>query len=80
MKNSNFFLKPVFIAFLFALIIPSVIKAEIQELAQQRDEYLKKQVEERGGAKDSLDAKVYGAVREQAAAVGLSYEADAPVY
>jgi len=56
------------------------LKAEIQDLASQRDEYLKKQVEERGGAKDSLDAKVYEAVREQAAVVGLSYEADAPSY
>jgi hypothetical protein len=37
-------------------------------------------VAERGGAKDSLDDKIYGAVREQAAAKGLKYEADAPAY
>jgi len=56
------------------------LKTEIQALAKQRDEYLKQQLEERGGAEDSLDDKVYRTVREQAAAVGLSYEADAPVY
>jgi hypothetical protein len=53
---------------------------EIRELARQRDEYLRKEVSERGGASDSLDDKVYRTVREQAAAVGLSYEADAPAY
>ena len=53
---------------------------QIQELAKQRAEYLRKEVEERGGAEDSLDDKVYRAVREQAAAVGLSYETDAPAY
>jgi len=56
------------------------LKAEITQLAQQRDEYLKKELEARGGAKDSLDDKVYGAVREQAASAGLTYEAEAPAY
>lgn len=56
------------------------LKTEIQELAKQRDEYLKKEIEARGGAKDSLDAKVYDAVRMQAAAAGLSYDADSPAY
>ena len=56
------------------------LSAEVQALAAQRDEYLKRQVAERGGAKDSLDDKIYGAVREQAAAKGLKYEADAPAY
>ena len=56
------------------------LKSEIQALAKQRDEYLKEQVEARGGARDSLDVKVYDAVREQASAVGLSYEAEAPAY
>ena len=56
------------------------LSAEVQSLAAHRDEYLKRQVAERGGAKDSLDDKIYGAVREQAAAKGLKYEADAPAY
>ena len=56
------------------------LSVEVKALAAQRDEYLKRQVAERGGAKDSLDDKIYGAVREQAAAKGLKYEADAPAY
>jgi Mg-chelatase subunit ChlD len=53
---------------------------EMQALAKQRVEFLKQQVAERGGAKDSLDAGIYGVVRDQAAAAGLRYEADAPAY
>jgi hypothetical protein len=56
------------------------LKREIDELARQRSEYLRKKVEKAGGAKDSLDARIYGAVREQAKARGLRYEAAAPAY
>jgi len=56
------------------------LSAEIRELATQRDAYLKQEVAERGGAKASLDAQLYGAVREQAKASGLRYESDGPVY
>jgi hypothetical protein len=56
------------------------LSAEIKELATQRDEYLKREVTARGGAKESLDAQLYGAVREQAKASGLRYESDGPVY
>jgi Mg-chelatase subunit ChlD len=56
------------------------LSAEVKALAAQREDYLKRQVAERGGAKDSLDDKIYGAVRAQAAAKGLTYEADTPVY
>jgi hypothetical protein len=56
------------------------LSAEIEELAAQRDDYLKQAVTARGGAKDSLDAKLYGVVREQAKATGLRYESDSPVY
>ena len=56
------------------------VKAEIQGLVQQRAQYLARKVEELGGAKDSLDEKIYGAVREQATARGLRYEAPAPSY
>ena len=56
------------------------LQGEIRDLAGQRSEYLKKKLEETGGAKDSLDEKIYRTVREQAAAVGLSYESDAPAY
>jgi uncharacterized protein YegL len=53
---------------------------EVQALAKQRADFLKKKVQERGGAKDSLDAGIYRAVREQGAAAGLHYNADAPSY
>jgi Mg-chelatase subunit ChlD len=57
------------------------LKQEIGQLARERSEYLKKEVAKAGGAKDSLDARVYGAVREQAKAKGLRYdEAAAPEY
>jgi peptidoglycan hydrolase CwlO-like protein len=53
---------------------------EVQALAKQRADFLKRKVQERGGAKDSLDAGIYRAVREQGAAAGLHYNADAPSY
>jgi len=43
-------------------------------------DYLGKKVDEAGGARDSLDDKIYRAVREQAGKLGLTYEADAPAY
>jgi hypothetical protein len=53
---------------------------ELAVVARERAEFLARKVAENGGAKDSLDEKIYGAVREQAAAKGLRYEADAPAY
>ncbi len=56
------------------------LQAQIKEMAEQRSSYLKKRVEAEGGAKDSLDEKIYSAVREQAAGKGLRYEADSAAY
>jgi Mg-chelatase subunit ChlD len=56
------------------------LQSEISELAEKRSSYLKKKVKESGGAKDSLDEKIYSAVREQAGKLGMAYEADAPAY
>jgi uncharacterized protein YegL len=56
------------------------LKRQINELTEERTEYLGKKVEEAGGARDSLDDQIYRAVREQAGKLGLSYEADAPAY
>ncbi|MDH3638335.1 MAG: VWA domain-containing protein [Gammaproteobacteria bacterium] len=56
------------------------LKGQIQELAQQRSAYLEKEVEELGGAKDSLDVQIYRTVREQAGKLGLRYDAAAPAY
>ena len=56
------------------------LQRQINELTQERSAYLEKKVEEAGGARDSLDDKIYRTVREQAGRLGLSYEADAPAY
>jgi hypothetical protein len=56
------------------------LQRQISELTKERADYLDKKVEEAGGARDSLDDKIYRAVREQAGRLGLSYEADAPAY
>jgi len=50
------------------------LQKQIAKLAEQRDAFIEKKVEETGGAKDSLDQQIYDAVREQAAPVGLQYE------
>jgi hypothetical protein len=56
------------------------LKAQVRQLSERRDVYLKQKVEEAGGAKDSLDDKIYSAVRDQAGKKGMVYETDAPSY
>lgn len=56
------------------------LQAKIGQLAKERDAYIKQKVEAAGGAKDSLDARLFGAVRSQAEKKGLHYEAEAPAY
>jgi hypothetical protein len=56
------------------------LKQEIQELAAKRSEYMNEQLEQRDGAKDSLDQRLYDVVREQAANKGLIYSSEAPAY
>jgi uncharacterized protein YegL len=56
------------------------LQRQITELTEERSVYLDKKVEEAGGARDSLDDKIYRAVREQAGRLGMTYEADAPAY
>ncbi|EIC20121.1 vWA domain-containing protein [Thiorhodovibrio frisius] len=56
------------------------LSAQIQALSDQRAEYLKSKVAESGDAEDSLDHKIFSAVREQAAEKGLKYDASAPAY
>ncbi len=55
------------------------LQSRIRALSADRDGYLSKKVEEAGGRKDSLDQKLYDAVKEQAGAVGFEYE-DGPSY
>ncbi|HUL82011.1 MAG TPA: vWA domain-containing protein [Gammaproteobacteria bacterium] len=50
------------------------VQRQIAELAKDRDAFIKKKVEEAGGAAGSLDQKIYDAVREQAAKTGLEYD------
>ena len=55
------------------------LQRQIQDLSQDRDGYLAKKVDEAGGLKDSLDQKLYEAVKEQAGKAGFEYE-DGPAY
>jgi len=58
----------------------SELESEIKQLAEQRNDYLRKKVVAEGGKKDSLDVKLYGAIRNQAKEKGLVYEADSAKY
>ncbi|MFT5656736.1 MAG: hypothetical protein ACI9KN_000005 [Gammaproteobacteria bacterium] len=50
------------------------IKREIEQLSKSRSQFIQQKITELGGADDSLDAKIYGAVKEQAGAIGIVYE------
>ncbi len=56
------------------------LKKEIEALSAKRSAYLEEKVEEKGGASESLDRKLYDAIRSQAADKGLHYEEDALAY
>ncbi len=56
------------------------LEQELKIASQERNDYLKKEAEKAGGYKDSLDDKIYSAVREQAGKKGFIYKSDAPAY
>jgi Mg-chelatase subunit ChlD len=56
------------------------LESEIKTLAEQRNDYLRGKVAAEGGKKDSLDAKLYGAIRQQAKDKGLVYRDDSAKY
>lgn len=56
------------------------LQQRIRALSESRDRYLEAEVEATGGASDSLDEKIYRAVRDQAATIGLTYEDDNAKY
>ncbi len=56
------------------------LKAQIGELARQREAYLKDEVAKTKGAEETLDGKIYRAVKAQGASHGLRYEANSPSY
>ena len=58
----------------------ATLRKQIQNLASQREEYLKGKVEAAGGAKDSLDHQIWSAVRKQGSEAGLSYGDSGPRY
>ena len=52
------------------------IKRDIQKLSESRNAYILEQVGKRGDAKESLDEKIYSAVKKQAKTKGLVYESE----
>jgi len=56
------------------------IKRDIQQMSESRNAYIVEQVGKRGDVKDSLDEKIYSAVRKQAKSKGLIYENEAARY
>jgi hypothetical protein len=52
------------------------IKRDIQKLSESRNAYIVEQVGKRGDAKESLDEKIYSAVKKQAKSKGLVYESE----
>ena len=56
------------------------LQRQIEALSESRNRYIEEKVEAEGGAEDSLDEKIYRAVKSQAASVGLSYDSDSARY
>ena len=56
------------------------LKKQIVVLTDKRKAYLKEEVEKMGGSKESLDHKIYSAVRKQAREKGVLYERDEVAY
>ncbi|UCH39381.1 MAG: VWA domain-containing protein [Gammaproteobacteria bacterium] len=56
------------------------LQQKIEKLSESRNRFIKEKVDAAGGADDSLDEKIYRAVRDQAASVGLSYDSDSAKY
>jgi len=55
------------------------LQRQIRDLSADRSGYIAKKVDAAGGMENSLDQKLYDAVKEQAGEVGLEYE-DGPAY
>jgi len=56
------------------------LQQQIRQLADSRSRYIEQKVEAAGGAGDSLDEKIYSAVKQQAASSGLTYDRDSASY
>jgi Mg-chelatase subunit ChlD len=55
------------------------LQERIEALSVQRSSYIEKKVDEAGGERESLDQKLYDAVKDQASSIGLEYE-NGPAY
>jgi hypothetical protein len=56
------------------------VQQKVRQLAEERSSYLKGQVEALGGAEDSLDHKLFDAMRDQAEKKGIIYSIEEPEY
>ncbi len=56
------------------------LKQEIHALSASRSDFINRKLAAEGGAEDSLDEKIYRAVKHQAAAIGLIYDRDNASY
>lgn len=56
------------------------LKQEIKKLSESRSNYIQGEIDAEGGADDSLDEKIYRAVKGQAASKGLTYKSESAKY
>jgi uncharacterized protein YegL len=56
------------------------LQQQIHQLSASRSSFIKQKVEAEGGADDSLDEKIYRAIKDQATSVGLTYDSDSASY
>ena len=56
------------------------IKNDINKLSESRSNYIRQEITALGGASESLDEKIFGAVKEQAKLKGLIYESEEASY
>jgi len=56
------------------------LQQEIKKLSASRNDFIKEKIAAEGGADDSLDEKIYRAVKDQAASIGLTYDSDSASY
>ncbi|MFB3059462.1 MAG: VWA domain-containing protein [Gammaproteobacteria bacterium] len=56
------------------------IKSDIRELSESRSRYIRQKIAAQGDANESLDEKIYSAVKKQAKLKGLIYESESASY
>ena len=56
------------------------LKNDIKQLSEKRNKFLKSKVAKSGADKNSLDAKIFGAIKKQSAKKGLVYDSDSAKY